>query len=688
MRDEVRNRVTSAYVIVGVVLVVTAIVASAAFALGARRQLRTLGLLSASGAPPTAMRRAVLLQGTVTGALASVLRAALGLACAAAARPWIADRIDRTLPPLRVHALDLVVPVALGVVAATAAAWLPARSASRVPVLAAMAGRRPAGRVPAAVPLAGAGAIGAGVAALALWTRLDDGPWGVGVAAALAVLLGGTALAPWIVSHTEPLARRLRGGARVAARGLARHRLRSGAVVAAVIAPAGLSVFAAASALTDDARDSANQAVDDADRLADDEVFVVHGGAAHSEVAGALSDVRDALPGARELAVHIAVPRDADGRGGATGAPLSLHIADPRYSDPDADPYAGTDSSRTVLVASADDLRTLDVPQSTIAALEAGKVVVFDLVSPDASVSLLVPGGGTGPLERRDVAADPMTRLADGSQIALVSEETADRWGAVPAEYATLFLAPRDLTDTQVHAIERAIAGDAEDQIRQYLTDPGGTESNIYARIGRQHGSTEHHGGTYTWVAAGASLLFTLLVVAIALALDASESGDERALLAAIGAPPVVRRSIVVWQAFLLPALGALVAVPAGLLVSFAVLSDTSDAFGAARNVFVQVPWGAMALLLVGIPLATAGLTWIGAALRGRRRRDLAAQPGGRLTPRHPERSGAEERSGADFLRYSRKNSAGTEIRRPAAPRRPGPRRRTVRRRRGPRCAA
>jgi hypothetical protein len=41
--------------------------------------------------------------------------------------------------------------------------------------------------------------------------------------------------------------------------------------------------------------------------------------------------------------------------------------------------------------------------------------------------------------------------------------------------------------------------------------------------------------------------------------------------------------------------------------------------------VAVQVPWGAMALLLVAVPVATAGLAWTGSALRGRRRHDLAA---------------------------------------------------------------
>jgi putative ABC transport system permease protein len=356
--------------------------------------------------------------------------------------------------------------------------------------------------------------------------------------------------------------------------------------------------------------------------LAEDEVLVTYGGAPDAEVARALSGVRDALPGAEELGVDIAVPRGAAEDGAQTGPPLSLSISDPARSDP----YGLTDVSRYLVVASTDGLRTLDVPEATIDALLAGKVVVFDLVGPDASVSLVGPGGATRPLERGDVAADPMTRFPNGNQVALVSAETARRWGAEPVQYATLFRAAGDLTHGQVRAVERAVQADPQSQIRQYLTDPDAPASDMYVEIGRQlHIAPRSDGAAYTWVAAGASLLFTLLVVALALALDASESGNERALLAAIGAPPAVRRSIVAWQAFLLPALGALVAVPAGLLATFAVLSDRSDTTGPARGVAVQVPWAAIALLLVAVPLATAGLTWLGAALRGRRREDLAA---------------------------------------------------------------
>lgn len=475
--DEVRNKVSTTYAIVGVVLVVTAIVASAAFAVGARRQLRMLGLLSSSGAPPAALRRAVLLQGTVTGAAASALGAALGLAGAAVAVPLIEDATDRTLPALRVHPLDLVVAIALGIAAATAAAWMPARSAGRVPVLAALAGRRPTGRVPAALPLAGAGAVGAGTAALALWSRLDEPPWGIGVAAALVVMLGGTALAPWIVSHTEPLARRLRGGARVAARGLARHRLRSGAVVAAIMAPAGVTIVASSAALTYDARERANEPLGDEYQLGDDEVLVNYPGVPPGDADRVLAAVREALPGAEESTALIAVPRDADPSvWPALYVEITNHIG-PGESD--------VTTSRVVTVGSADGLRRLGAPDATIDAFNARKAVVFGLIDPEATLGLRDGTGARRPLDRADVAADPTTRVPKGDQIVMVSAETAERWGAVPVEVGALFRARADLTDGQVEAVRAATNDEPDEWLRQYLTDPERTFSASTRRSGR-----------------------------------------------------------------------------------------------------------------------------------------------------------------------------------------------------------
>ncbi len=72
---------------------------------------------------------------------------------------------------------------------------------------------------------------------------LGDVSWGVGLGGAALVLAGGACTTPWLVSRLEPLAARARGGLRVAARGLARNRARSGAVATAIMAPVAVALF-------------------------------------------------------------------------------------------------------------------------------------------------------------------------------------------------------------------------------------------------------------------------------------------------------------------------------------------------------------------------------------------------------------------------------------------------------------
>jgi putative ABC transport system permease protein len=125
-----------------------------------------------------------------------------------------------------------------------------------------------------------------------------------------------------------------------------------------------------------------------------------------------------------------------------------------------------------------------------------------------------------------------------------------------------------------------------------------------------------------TWVAVhvaavAASLAFTLLVVAVALTLTAAESGDERRLLDAIGAPPSLRRSVSAWQALLLPAMAVLLGVPISLLVSYAVVN-------AEGTTGVRVPWATVAAVSLLLPLASGGITWLSSAVTNRGRHDLA----------------------------------------------------------------
>src|SRR5690606_22153491 len=86
-----------AYVLGAVALTVVGIVISAAFAVGARRQLVTIGQLSASGAPPSTVRSALVLQGTVTGLVGAAAGLLLAVGLLLGFQGFVEELLDRRI---------------------------------------------------------------------------------------------------------------------------------------------------------------------------------------------------------------------------------------------------------------------------------------------------------------------------------------------------------------------------------------------------------------------------------------------------------------------------------------------------------------------------------------------------------------------------------------------------------------
>jgi putative ABC transport system permease protein len=99
-----------------------------------------------------------------------------------------------------------------------------------------------------------------------------------------------------------------------------------------------------------------------------------------------------------------------------------------------------------------------------------------------------------------------------------------------------------------------------------------------------------------------ASAIVALGVVAIATALNLPEARYDLATLAAVGASPRIRRTFTAVQAGSLATIGGLLAVPAGLVPSIAVVVARGDDYP------VIVPWLAIAVAVAVVPmLAAAG---------------------------------------------------------------------------------
>ncbi|MEJ7722772.1 MAG: FtsX-like permease family protein, partial [Ilumatobacteraceae bacterium] len=158
-----------------IALAAVGIVISAAFATSARRQLVMVGQLSANGAPQRLIGRALGLQGFWTGLAGVALGMTGAVLIGVFGRSTIERLYARDLPSFQYVPRDLVVIALTGIAAAVVAAYVPARSAAKVPTLTALAGRRPLGKVPVRLVPIGAVTFGFGVLLLVLAAGSNGG---------------------------------------------------------------------------------------------------------------------------------------------------------------------------------------------------------------------------------------------------------------------------------------------------------------------------------------------------------------------------------------------------------------------------------------------------------------------------------------------------------------------------------
>jgi putative ABC transport system permease protein len=309
------TRVRWSWVFGAVALTVTGIVIAAAFAVGARRQLATLGLLSSNGASPRVLYLVLVLQGMWTGLVGAVLGVGLGAGVLVVLRPHIEELFGHVSGNYVFRGTDLFPILVLGVVAATVAAAVPARTATRVPVLAALAGRRPLGRVPAWLPIAGVVSVVVGLATLA--RAVDDSHHSVeggnmhllmAVAGCVLVLLGGCGVAAGLVGLLEPSATRSVGAVRVATRSLARQRTRTAAVVSAVAATGALAIAGSALVLGQHTAHLHKASFIAPDEVAVSGEYVADGSLPPS--AALVAKVERVLPGAERTTTRVVADKD------------------------------------------------------------------------------------------------------------------------------------------------------------------------------------------------------------------------------------------------------------------------------------------------------------------------------------------------------------------------------------------
>ena len=225
--------------VVAVALVLVALVAAAGFVVLAQRRARQLGMLGAIGATETNLRFVVVANGAVVGVVAAVLGAAAGVAAWVVAVPRMEGAVGHRIVALNVPWWVIATAMTLVVVAATAAAWWPARVVARMPITRALSGRPPRPQ-PAHHSLATAVVlVTVGVVSLILAGGSNPLLIAVGTVATVAGVLLVSPLAVRGVARAVgplPIAMRL------ALRDMGRHQARSGIALAAVGLTLGIPV--------------------------------------------------------------------------------------------------------------------------------------------------------------------------------------------------------------------------------------------------------------------------------------------------------------------------------------------------------------------------------------------------------------------------------------------------------------
>lgn len=550
---------------------VASLVTAAAFAVSAQRRQHELALLAASGADARHLRRSVLSSALVLGTTASIAGVAVGVAAVAATLPWLEGWTNRAIDGLTVSAPVLLGAAAVGVVTSMISSWVTARSAGRTPVAAALTGRRPPATSSARLLIAGAASTILGIV-LTVTITSAAGSGTSEILTALGLLVGAGlsmvglgAMSPWMVDQVASrFGTRFPVGIRLAMRDTARFRSRTGPIVMAIVAGLGLSVAVGATLDTIETGLAASYRP----QLADDQLLV--DGPAPVPL---VNELRDTLP------VTAAAP---------------LTIVQP------VDPTLARPLPQVVTIGDVRLLEALDAPPGAIEALTSGQVLA--LHEPDASdtgppvqqAQLIAPDGvypvalDLLPQAVPPIVLSPQTLAATGTQ----TGRGGTRW---------LLRLPQPVTDTQLEQAQQLAAS-----FGQRITAEDGPPQIATGAI-----------KTAATVGAGA---LSLLIVGVGLLLIGAETKRDDAVLAAVGASPHHRRTLAAARAATLTLLGAILAIPAGLLPIWGLATATDTGAAAGR---LTLPFGTIAMTLIAVPTIAAIAAWL-----------LTAPGPTRLTPR------------------------------------------------------
>ncbi|MFJ4841947.1 FtsX-like permease family protein [Streptomyces sp. NPDC088746] len=647
----------SAAVVTVVAMAVLEIVllAGPAFAVGARRSRRQLGLVGTCGGDRGQVRAVVLSGGLVLGAVGAVTGVAAGIGLTVLFRPMIEGWMGSRFGELDIRPWELLGIAVIGLVTGVLAALAPAIVAGRQSVLESLTGRRGTRRSSRVLPVVGCVALTVGVAVAVYGGTTGDTQFVAG--GSVVAELGVLACIPVIVGFLGRLGTRLPLSPRMALRDAARNRGRTAPAVAAVMAAVAGTVAIATyttSVMAEHDYDhmrsltpgtvalvaSEPTAVDQLSlaRTAAEQNLAVSGGRADIGRAWAGSDCtvyyeEENSCGTLELVKPTGEGHSCPLQGeGAKKLAESLSADEHKklMSSPACvDEYLTAGALYTgdshIVIGDAALLRSyvkLDDPAAAEALAAGTPVLLNPAYAQDGQVTLkavhtynerdkenrkLHPGEAKATTDRLKVYVAPAKYAATPGIRMILPQQAADRLGLHTAAYGSIYTVTHAPTDAEQQAVAAAFtqAGNGV-----YLQAPNPVETRDEDVI--------------LLILALFAGVVTLGAAAITTGLAKADAEADLTTLSAVGAPPGVRRSLSGFQCVVVALTGVLLGTAAGVVPAVALrLVDLREAMGAMRDepmdsayTPIVMPWETIGLLALVVPVL-AGL--LAAAFAGSR---------------------------------------------------------------------
>ncbi|MFF2041214.1 FtsX-like permease family protein [Kitasatospora sp. NPDC058170] len=617
--------------VAGMALLEIVLLAGPAFAVGARRSRRQLGLLAAGGGDRANVRAVVLGGGVVLGVSGAVVGLGLAIGMVAALRTRAEHFAGRRFGHFDLQPLDLAGVLVIGLVTGLLAAVVPAVQASRQDVVAALTGRdslKPPNRK---LALLGLLALLGGSALALFGATAGFGNRSTAVlGGSIIAELGMVALTPYLVGLFGRIGRWLPLGPRLALRDSVRHRGRTAPAVAAVMAAVAGSVAVGIYTASSDEqhrRDYVASAPANAVTLNSGWGAGADGRMLSQQRAVVESSVPDLGPRADVQRVNYKGDCGIDNSTcGYVNVVLPKELRCPVYEQTDVD-YSSPENQRilnederckssrgyhgnafgSLMAGDGTLLRNLfGVDDQTVAqALAAGKAVVFEsryLKDGKLTLKLTEPSDHTR--NKPGVTTEPATSevtvdavlatsaVPVGGQ-AVINPDTVRRLGLTTSDTGSVWLprtAPPDSAEQKaMGALDKLSDGTMFEVERGYRPERGliTLGLTVFAAL----------------VALGAA--------GIATGLAAADSQRDLTTLAAVGAAPRIRRTLSGFQCGVIAAMGTLLGavcgvVPAvalrkveGIVESYPGISPEE----AADRTVVVFPWLTMGVTVVVLPL-------------------------------------------------------------------------------------